>query len=282
MKLEFISAKGDILPLTNNDNFKLSNVDGITLADADISSSTVASMDGDFVNNVRVIPRTVILDLAIERPDVETVKRDIMRYIKPRQRGILHWTQDGRTVQMVGIVQSIEMARFSALNIMQVTLYCSQPFWEDIENTVQDISEILDMHYFTDYVDDMLYFTDEGAPFGEYDLNRTKAFDNTGDVEVGLEIHIVALGEVKNPVIYNSAGEFIGIDITMHAADEAVITTAKGHKSITVNGVNKMANIREKSTWLQLPTGEEEFTIASDDETESNMYFTVVYKQRYV
>lgn len=280
MKLDYISANGSIMHLTGNPKFKLSNVDGMTSASVSIASSTASSMDGDFVNNKRTNPRSIILDLAIES-DVENTKRYIFRYVKPKQKAIIRWSQNDREVQIEGIVEQIEMARFTVGAIMQITIYCSQPYWEDIEYLVQEISEVLDMHYFTNYEDDMLYFEEDGAPFGEYDVNRTKVFENSGDVEVGLEIRIIALGEVSNPKISNSKGEFIGINTTLNAGDEVVINTAKGNKTISLNGQNVLSKIMEKSTWLQLPTGEEEFTIDSDG-NESNMYFTVIYKQRFV
>lgn len=280
-KLEFISPSGAIMPLTGNEKFKLTNVDGLTAASVELSSSTVASMDGDFVNNERTMPRGIVIDLTIER-DVENVKRYILQYVKLKQKGVLRWTQNEREVWIEGIVETIEMPRFKQLCVMQITLYCSQPYWEDIEYLVQDISEVIDLHYFTNDADDMLYFTEEGAPLGEYDANRTKAFNNTGDVAIGIEIRIVALGKVVNPVIYNTAGEYIGVDMTLQANDEVVITTAKGHKNITLNGKKIVSKIRRGSTWLQLPTGEEEFTIDSDDDTTGNMYFTITYKQRYV
>lgn len=280
MKLEFINAKGSKLSLTNNPLFKLTNVDGMTTSNVEISSSTVAMMDGDFVNNKRAIPRSIILDLAIEN-NVESTKREILKYIKPKQKGIIRWTQNEREIQIEGIVEAIEMPRFTSLATMQITLYCSQPFWEDINYIVQEISELLDLHYFTDYEEDMLYFTEEGAPMGEYDVNRTKVFYNTGDVEVGLEIRIIALGEVLNPYIAKSNGEFIGVNTTLHAGDEVIITTEKGNKKITLNGVNILSKIMQRSTWLQLAPGEEEFTINSDS-GESNMYFSITYKQRYV
>lgn len=289
MKLEYISERGDVLPLTGNSRFKLSNVDGLTTASAEISSSTVASMDGDFVNNVRAIPRSIVLDIAIEY-DVENVKRYILKYIKLKKTATLRMTQNERTLQISGIVEEIDLPRFTSLATMQVTIYCSQPFWEDIENSRQDISEVIDLFYFTDNEgeeiqtddDNMLYFPEEGIPFGEYDTNRTKVLNNDGDVDVGLEIHIVALGTVVNPVIYNSDGEFIGIDITLDSGDEVIISTVKGKKTIRRNGENVLSKIREKSTWLQLKVGENEFTIDSDDGTEGNMYFTVVYKRRFI
>ena len=289
MRLEFVSAKGDIMPLTGNSKFKLSNVDGITSASVEISSSTVASMDGDFVNNKRTMPRSIVLDLSIES-DVENVKRYILQYVKPKLKGTLRMTQNDRTTQISGVIESIEMPRFTNSATMQITLYCSQPYWEDIENSSQEISEVLDLFYFTDNEeseieseeDNMLYFPEEGLPFGEYDTNRTKVLTNEGDVEIGLEIHIVALGNVTNPVIYNAEGEFIGVDLTLAGGDEVIISTGKGEKTIRVNGENKISKIRNGSTWLQLAVGENEFTIDSEDGTEGNMYFTLTYRQRYV
>lgn len=282
MKLEYITARGDTLSLTQNSNFKLTNVDGLTSANVELSSSTVATMDGDVVNSERTMPRGIVFDLAIEGAAVETKKRYILRYIKPKQRSRLRWTQDDREIEIEGIVESIEMPRYTDKIVMQVSMYCSQPYWEDINYIVQEISEILNLHYFTDSPDDMLYFPDGGVAFGEYDTNRTKVFENNGDVSVGMEIRIIALGNVGNPIIYNEDGQFFGVNTTMQAGDEIVISTVKGKKTITLNGDNILDKIKVGSTWLQLEVGENEFTIDSDDGTEGNMYFTVSYKQRYV
>lgn len=282
MKLEYITARGEVMPLTGNGMFKLTNVDGLTSANVDLSSSTVASMDGDVVNNERTTPRGIVLDITIEGADVEAKKRYILRYIKPKQKARLRWTQDDREIEIEGIIEAIEMPRYTNAVVMQVSMHCSQPYWEDIAFVVQEISEVLNLHYFTYYEDDMLYFPAEGIPFGEYDTNRTKVFENSGDVAVGMEIRIIALGNVGNPIIYNSDGKFFGVNTTMQAGDEIVISTVKGKKTVTKNGENILANIMPKSTWLQLEVGENEFTIDSDDGTEGNMYFTVAYKQRYV
>ena len=280
MKLDFISFNGSVLPLTNNIRFKISNIDGLTTANVDISSSTVSAMDGDFINNKRATPRSIIIDLAIES-NVENTKRYLLQYIKAKKKGILKWNQDNREIEIEGIVESIDMPRYTNGVIFQFTLYCSQPFWEDINYTVQDISEVLDLHYFTNYENDMLVFTEEGISFGEYDTNRTKVFANNGDVDVGLEIRIIALGPVVNPSLYNSKGEFIAVNTELNSGDEIIIITEKGKKTITLNGQNILNRIKEKSTWLQLETGEDEFTINADS-GESNMYFTVSYKQRYI
>lgn len=281
MRLEYVDARGNSLRLTENPLFKLTNVDGLTSATAELATSTVPGMDGDIVNSVQASPRSIVLDLSIEH-SVEAISRAIKRVIKAKQRCTLRWEpEDGRELVIGGYVEQIDMPRFTSLAVMQVTIHCDQPWWEDAQETATEISEVLDLHCFTDYEGDMLAFPEEGIPFGEYDTNRTKAFDNDGDAEVGLTIRIVALGDVTNPAIYNSEAEFIGVNLTMHAGDEVVITTGKGQKSITLNGENRISAIMRGSTWLQLPTGEEELTIDSDDGTEGNMYFTVTYRRRY-
>lgn len=290
MKMEYISARGDRLPLTENPYFWLLNVDGQTSVTADISSETIGGIDGDTVNNIQAQPRTIIFDLRIKSGvNVEEAKRNILRIIKPKQRGSIEWTQNNRTVTISGLIEAVEMPRWEDGVVMQITMHCEQPFWEDAEFIVQQISEYIDLHYFTDILNDMLYFPEEGIPFGEYDTIRTKSFYNDGDVDVGMEISIVALDTVTNPIIYDQNGNYFGCGygngekkVVMAAGDNIVITTHRGRKTVKLNGQSIFTKIKPQSKWLQLAAGDNRFTINSDDESISNMAFSLIYKQRYV
>lgn len=290
MKLDYISARGETLPLVGNELFYLTNIDGQTAADADISSSTTGGTDGETVNSVQAKPRTIVLDLRIKSGvDVEYAKRTILKIVKLKQRGSLEWTQNERTVTISGIVESIEMPRWKNGVTMQITLHCDQPFWEDAEHVIQEISESIDLHYFTDSATDMLYFPEEGIPFGEYNTLRTRDYYNDGDVAVGMEISIVAFETVTNPIIYDGNGDFLGVghgngarQLVMQEGDNLIITTHKGNKRVTLNGANVIAKIKPRSTWLQMAAGDNLFTIDSDDDSLTNMAFSLIYKQRYV
>lgn len=277
-KLEFISAKGDLLNLTNSRNFKITNVDGITNASSDISSSTVAQMDGDIINNVRVTPRGIVIDLTIER-DVEQTKREILKIVKVKQKGTLRLTQDNRETQIVGIVEAIEMPRFSELVVMQISIYCSQPFWEDVDYIIGQIADYINLHYYPLDQGGLAFY--ESIPLGEINYNNNKIFINEGDVSVGMTITVVAIKEVVNPRVSRSGDEYIGVNIAMTSGDELIIKTGKGEKSITLNGRNVIDKIDPMSTWLQLETGENEFYISAESGTD-NAYFVISYKQRYI
>lgn len=290
MKLDYIAARGDRLPLVNNDLFYLANIDGQTAAGASISSSATGGADGETVNSVQANPRIIVLDLRIKNGvDVEYAKRHILKTVKLKQRGYLEWTQNERTVTISGIVESIDMPRWTESVMMQVTLHCDQPFWEDAEAVIQEISEAIDLHYFTDSASDMLYFTEDGLALGEYNTIRTRDYYNDGDVSVGMEISIVAFDTVTNPIIYDGNGNFLGVghgsgarQLVMHEGDNLVITTHKGNKRVVLNGVSVLAKIKPRSTWLQMAAGDNRFTIDSDDGSISNMAFSLIYKQRYV
>ena len=290
MKLSFVSKRGKVLSLTDNDLFFLTNVDGQTAAASSISSVVTGGIDGDTVTNVQAQPRTIILALRKKSGvDVEYAKREILSIIKLKQYGSLIWEQNERTVTISGIVESIDMPRWNNKVMMQISLYCEQPFWEDIAEAIQEISSIINLHYFTSYPYEMLYFPENGIAFGRYDTSKAKSFTNNGDVSVGMEIIITAIGKVTNPIIYDTDGNFFGVgygsgdkQVIMGSGDKIVISTYKGNKTVKLNGVSMYDKIKPQSTWLQLQAGENQFRVDSDESALDNLTFQLEYKQLYI
>lgn len=279
MDLNITTAFGT-LPLWHSDFFIVSNVDGMTVADVDVASNTVYSMDGDRITNMQTQPREIVLDLTI-KPDVnvQEAREHILRYLKPKQSATLLMRYDlsgaEQSKAITGRVSRVEMPRFSDNVVAQITLYCAQPYWEDAEFIVKYISDILNLHRFQ-------ITWSQPLPMGVYDMTRTREFVNDGDAAVGMVITITAQGDVVNPVLYdNMTGEFIGIDDTLTVGDEVVINTIRGQKSITKNGANVLNKLRQGSTWLQLDVGSNIFLIDADSGA-SEMYFTLIFKQAYV
>ena len=288
MQLQFISQWGGTLDLVNNDLFTLVNVDGLTTAATNISSIVIGGIDGDIVNNIQAQPRGIIFDLRIKNGvNVENAKRAILQIIKLKQKCTLQWTQNEKTRTITGTVDGVTMPRFSDAVTMQVSIHCGDPFWQDLNEIISEINEFIPLHYFTDYPNDMLYFVEEGIPFGEYDLSRTRTFNNTGDVAVGMTIEVIALDAVTNPIIYAQNGQFFGVgygsrSLVMSEGDVLVINTRAGEKSVTLNGISQLDKIKPQSTWIQLQAGENEFSIDSNETVTDNMIFTLEYKQRYI
>lgn len=284
----FTSAQGEVLSLTSGENFKLINIDQQTAATASLSTVVTGGVDGDYVNNAQAQPRSIVLDLRIIS-EVEKTKRLLLQYFKLKKQGILTWTQNERTLQIQGMVESIELPRWTNAALMQITIHCSQPFWETVDYIVNELREFFGLHYFTDYPNDMLYFSEEGIPFGVYDTTKTQRYYNNGDVAVGLEIEIEALDTCTNPIIYNQDGEFFGCgygdrnkQIVMQTGDIIKINTRKNEKYAELNGTSILDKIKPSSTWLQLVAGENVFSFNSDEDSLTNMRITFTYKFLYV
>ena len=283
-QFNFISARGGVLPLANNENFILKDVTGITQTSVALSTNSIPTMDGDSVNHTQGQPRPITLFLEVRAgKNVEAVKRYILSYVKPKLEGTLHWVMDGRDIKIKGVVEKAEMPRFTDKAVMQISLYCSQPYWEDVEYIVTRIKLIQDLHFFPEDKGG-LALPVEGVAFGVYDTNRKTTYTNTGDVSVGVTISIIATATVTNPIIYNlTTGEFIGVNTTMNPADEIIISTHKGSKTITKNGENIIDLIKDGSTFIQIDVGDNEFQIDCEEDAESNnVYFTLNFKQRYI
>lgn len=289
-KFEFTNKRGDSLSLFDNKYFYLIDLEGQTTANVDLSSLVTGGVDGDIITNEQAQPRTITLNLNIKQGvNVEEAKREILKVVKIKQNASLLWEQNERNITIDGKVESVDMPRWNNSVLMQISMHCSQPFWEDIEDVIQEINAFINLHYFTNSNNDMLYFPEEGIPFGRLDTARLKTFTNEGDVAVGIEIEIIAFSTVTNPIIYDTNGNFFGVgygngskQVVMSVGDRIIITTHKGNKTVKLNGVSLYDKIVPYSTWLQLETGENQFRIDSDDENIDNMIFNLTYKQRYI
>ena len=281
-KLEFIGANGNIINLFDNTYYGITNIDGFTVADVEVASSTTASIDGDVINNLRVTPRTVVLDLKVKNNvNVETAKRWLLHTVKPKLPGRIRMTQDGRETELGGIVENIEMPRFTNGVICQVSLHCSVPYWQDVNYVLVEISRLIDLHYFPKDQGG-LAFPSGGIPLGSYNLNNTQTYYNDGDAETGMLITIIALGDVVNPIIYDVTGAYIGVIDTMAEGDVIEINTNRGEKYVRKNGENIFSKIRSGSSFLQLAIGDNQLTVNADSGTQNNMYFMITFKRRFV
>lgn len=280
-KLIYVAANGATLDLFNDEMFNLVAADGLTAAETTIATTTTPTVDGDTINNIQANPRPITFDLRVKNyVDVETCKRHVLNVIKIKQTGTLILTQgtgtDERKITISGVIESINLPRFSNACTIQISMYCPNSFWADLNDVIVEISRIIAAHHFA------IYFPiNNPVVLGYIDRSMTKTYINDGDVDTGVIITIVATGSVTNPTIYNSRGEFIGVVDSLVANDKIVINTNKGQKTITKNGVSIFNKIKSGSTFLQMQTGENVFTIDADT-GDAFMYFNITFKRRFV
>lgn len=281
IQFSYTSPQGDTLDLANNPDFVLTDVDGMTSANVDISTSSVALIDGDTITNTRTRARSMHIYLLIPAgSNIEAIKREIFAVIKPKQTGWLYYSHQGRNLAIQATIESISLPRFSQSSQngsrMQINVYCASPYWRDAQTIVDEISQITAMHHF-----ELVVTEEKPIIFGYYNTEIAREIINDSDAAVGVEINVIATGEITNPKIERADGTFFGVNLTMNAGDELKIITEKGNKSVTLNGENVLGDIMPGSTWFQLEVGSNYFVI-TESGGSSNMFFTINYKRAFV
>ena len=291
-KLLLINKRNQVLDLLNNRNrFILSGAEGLHGIDTKINESETPYTDGAIIDeeNVKALPRGIELTFTL-RGNVKESIDFFTDIVKSKQLVTLREVEGDRDITVKGIATIPPYSRMVQMCKIVLTIYCGQPYWEDLNYIVETISEYID---WLNFPAEGQFFTEVGRPFGLIDTDLTKTFENKSDTAVGMIINMVAIGEVVNPRIVCSTGTQVGnymqLNLTLNADDELEICTVKNNKYITINGLDTyngepILNYLEwqGKDWLQLETGENTFSVTTEDgATNSNVYFSLIYKGRY-
>lgn len=288
MKLILTNKNGQTLDLLNNDDrFVLSKCDALHGIETDIATAENPYIDGTIIENVRALPRGISLTFKIF-PDIRKNIDFFTSIVKSKQYVTLTETENGREITIRGVATVKPYTRMAAAFEIELEIYCGAPYWEDVQAIVGEIGRFLSLLFFPS---DGQFFTEIGRPFGAYNLDRAKTFENDGDVAVGMTLYITALGEVVNPRLSCSTGEqngwFMQLNVTLEQNDEVEICTVRGSKyikingSTTYNGVPVLSFLTFNGTdWLQLETGENTFNVTAASGAD-DVYFTLQFKRRF-
>lgn len=290
MKLTLINKNNEVLDLLNNrDKFILSSVQGLHGVSTSFSESETPYTDGTTIESVKAAARGIDLTFILRG----NIKRSIdyfTSFVKSKQYVTLREVDGERDITIKGVATIPPYTRMESMCKITLSLYCGQPYWEDIQHLEQIISRYIDVLHFPK---EGQFFTVEGRPFGVVDTSLTKDIDNKGDTAVGMLISFIALGEVRKPKISCSTGTqngwYMQLNVTLKTDDVLEINTVKGEKYIKINGgetyngepiINYLEWVGDD--WLQLETGKNTFGATTENgETNGYVYFNIKYKGRY-
>lgn len=290
MRLTLTNKNNQVLDLLGSrDKFILAAAEGLHGIETDIAESETPYTDGATVDSVRALPRGIELTFIL-RGNIKASIDYFTSIVKSKQLVTLREVDGERDIAIKGIATVPPYSLMLQMCKITLSIYCSQPYWEDAAYMVETISQYIDLLCFPQGGQ---YFTASGRPFGAINTDLTKTIYNNSDTAVGMLIQIVALANVVNPRISCSTGEqngwYMRLNTTLQADDAIEISTVKGNKYITINGDDTyngepIINFLEwhGNDWLQLETGANTFSVTTEGgATNSNVYFDLIYKGRY-
>lgn len=271
----------------------VSNIDGLGPAEANISSSDLASSDGAIFNSARLSTRQLVFTLLLvpneqidEISNAEKVRRQIYKYFPIKKKATITFKTDEKEAYVTGYVETCEPTIFDQNTSVDVTVLCLDPHFYDISEMSTKFSGNVAAFSFP------FSSIDTSIKFGSI---ITKTYNNiyySGDSEVGILINMHAVGEVRNVKIYNTNTHESMIfnddqikaltGSTIVNGDDINISTIQGNKTIKLlrNGVeyNILNALNRDADWFTLSKGDNSFAFTADEDEISNplnLIFTI-------
>ena len=245
--------------LTQNSNYALLSVGGLTPPTATINTAVIATSDGAVFNSSRLGTRNIILKIA-PLNSIETNRINIYKYFKAKQYIKLYLENNTRSVWIDGYIEHIEGDLYTEKQQLQISIICPDPYFKDTTTGLYTFSNIINLFSFPFAIEET-----PGIPISQLGEFVEIAITNNSDDETGVLITMLANAAVTNPTIYNmTTNEHFTLDIELEAGDEITIDTRRGHKTVTLNHegttTNILNNMVQGSSWLTLVVGDNIFS----------------------
>lgn len=274
------NEKGQQIKLTNNNDYAITDMDGLNPPGASIVTSETSLFDGAKFVSSKTETRQLDIAIAIQR-NAEENRIALYNVVRTKQYIKVSYKNGRRDVFIEGYVSDFNIDYFAQTQEATISILCPEPYFKDAEEIIAGVNLIIAKFTFPFAIE-----ATKKVTLGEYEEVLEANVVNNGDVESGMVIEIHANGEVKNPVIYNrETTEFFGLDIELEQGDSVYINTTVGQKSVQLfrdaEYINIFNYIKQYSTWLQLAQGDNIFTYEADEDTTSNMDVTFTYRHLY-
>ena len=269
------NERGEVLDFSVSPRY-LAMLTGTGPPAATINRAKVSVADGTRFNSATVNERELLLTVYILR-DIARARQKLYRFITTKSRVKIYYQADGLDVYIEGYVETAEINPWEQNQNVQVSIICPMPFWQDVDSTYTDASQVSKLFEFPFAIEEA------GIELSTVNTGTSTLIENDGTVEAGVTFVITATVRSSNPRVHNlSTGEFIGVHTTLEPGDQLEICTVVGSKRVThIRGgvrTNYINTLMMGSSWLQMVVGANEYSYTVDDgECELGVYHTNMY-----
>lgn len=256
------------LPIGGPSRFPISFIDGLSPADAQISTSKYAIVCGEHFEGSRVNMRNIVLTLELEPnysagETVEQLRDELYRYFTTRHEVSLEFHSTGFSPRRItGYVESFEAPLFVQDPAVQISIVCPNPYFESTEETQIAADE------------------SPGTLIEVY---------NGGDTAVGAVIDIFATEDSDDVSISSYSEETLEttamyVNYPLEKYRAIVFNTNTGSKTVeqyqsTI--ISLLPYVSRESEWLRFEPGMNQFTHNTTDQNAVNQ-MSIRFRERYV
>ncbi len=277
---------GILSPININDAKIYATIEasGMAAMDAVVNTESIPTTDAYVENGSHANIRNIVLSIK-PLADIEFNRTKLYDYFQIKHKVSLRYMMDDKDYTISGIVETIDLNPFSSSVVIQVSILCPQPYWEDALKMITDISRITKLFEFPFSIE-----LNNPIEVSRINSDIVRIVENAGNVDTGVIVKILAIGTVVNPEIYSvDERKMMKLNITLRVGDEVYINTNSGNKFIKLKRDGKISNIINKlarssnssdTHWFVLHTGLNRFACLADDGSEF-MEVTVEHSNKY-
>ncbi|MHB1151366.1 MAG: phage distal tail protein [Eubacteriales bacterium] len=270
---------GRILTISKKSVFRLIKYDGIEATVVSVSVASNGSVDGGYLQSVRVEPRLISLTFAVDdRNRTEELRKWLIKYFTPKEQGTITVSRGNvtRIIHFI-IAEKLEYKQNNIIEdklIISVSLLCPDPYFYDIT-----AGEVRFLTYTPIGTFPITSMFGVGVTTGFMTVTDTVEMVNDGDAPVGVVCEITAFGgSVTNPKIMCN-GEYVRVLRVMDPNEVIQIDTRERRKNIYVDGEAQFIFDRT-SVFFSLPVGINTLTVAADSGL-TNASTVITYTLKY-
>jgi hypothetical protein len=279
-KLEVqFNCNNKTLEMNKSSDFRITSITGLEGSSYTINKSN-SNQDGMVVTGKKIEPREIIISGDIKKDENETINREeLISFFNPKYTGELTINRNdfNRKIEYEVTSLNFKTSNLYGYIVFDLTLECNNPLFSSIDNYGKNIALITPQFAFPFVIP-----SGKGAIMGYKTYKNEAVLNNDGDFETGLEMTIIATrGEVTNPKLELSNGNFMEIITSMKKGDILKINTNNRRKSVMLNGENIINKINRRSTFFSLPVGTTTIKYSSE-EGYTNMDVNIYFNKKYI
>ncbi len=244
----------NILGSAETDLIQIRNIEGLHPVKASINTTSRGSVAGASIGGSSIPSRNIVLTLGLN-PDWDEWTYDKLRdlvylYFMPsKPTRLIFFRQDKTTVQIEGVVESVENNMFSKDPELQVSIICSDPYFIAVDPTVLTGQTIRP--------DGTITTVDYNGTIETGILVKVTYVSGSSPTDIGIQIGDVLKSyfDVIASVDANTYFDLSSIPMSKYVQNVGI-----GSGVIT----NLLSEVQDGSTWPILLPGANEFSVMTD------------------
>lgn len=253
----------------------LRSIRGLGPVKATVSTTPLATLDGDIFNSARAGSRNVVIDIGFKfGSDIEQLRRKTFTTFPVKTRIDLTIETTDRVLTTYGYVESNEPSYFEALTGTQISVICPDAYFRDGRGDGYQETRLYGTTSLFEFPFSNESLTTRQLVLSEVQKLVTGTLLYRGDSTPGIEIRFDATGVVHNPVFHNvDQGSTIRIESSkipggIIAGDQITINTTRGNKYARLSRNGTVSNIMHALgtdiQWMTIEPGDNTLAYTAD------------------